>query len=81
MEILLLWLVFAICGAIIGGRRNAALGGCLLGVLLGPLGCLVALGLDHRAQCPLCGGRLEVRRPAMCPHCRSSLWDGRVRIE
>ena len=72
-NLILWWAFFGICGTVIGWGRRAALGGFLCGILLGPLGCLIAIRLDHRHQCPLCGGRLEIKRPVWCPHCRMNL--------
>ncbi|MDE2105032.1 MAG: hypothetical protein KGL39_47780 [Patescibacteria group bacterium] len=58
----------ALVGAIIGRARRNPLTGALLGLLLGPVGWLVAWVDDRRAQCPECRGRVPdgARR---CLHC------------
>jgi hypothetical protein len=67
--IVFFWLLAGpIVGVIIGSRRNCMLFGFLVGLLLGPLGWVLALLSDNRQKCPDCLGRLPdgARR---CQHC------------
>ena len=77
--ILLLWFASGIAGACAGMRRNAEVPGFALGILLGPVGVIAALGLDQRPQCPRCAARLD-GRGKICQHCQSPLlwtdWGG-----
>ena len=63
-----LWVLSAIAGMAAGSSRGAAGGGFVLGLFLGPLGVVAALGLDFRVQCPTCGGKLD-GRGLICQHC------------
>jgi hypothetical protein len=66
------WIGSALLASLIGESRNAA-GTCLLlGLHFGPLGVIACLAIDHRLQCPHCGGRLN-GKPEICQHCRSNL--------
>jgi len=73
---LMLFLACAGFGALVGGQKDAALAGFLLGLVLGPLGVLIACFLDFRPQCPVCGGRID-RGYQKCWHCGADL-DWRV---
>ena len=42
------WVACPFLGDMVGSRRNAGGAGFILGVLLGPLGVLLAFGLDNR---------------------------------
>ena len=65
-------LVCAFVGAVIAGRKGAAGAGFLWGLLLGPLGVLIAIFLDDRPECPMC--RNPVNNGArICGSCRSQL--------
>lgn len=64
----------AFLGVVVGSPRNAALTGFVFGLLFGPLGVLVTLAFDYRAQCPRCHGRIN-GSPEICQHCRSPLRD------
>ncbi len=70
-----IWLWVAIgglIGAAIGTKKNRALGGFVLGLILGPIGwLLVAVGPDLREKgpsCPHCGGEMALGK-AVCRHC------------
>ena len=71
-EIVVFWVVCAILGAIIGGRKDASGAGFLLGLIFGPLGVIAAFAMDSRSSCPHCGGRLN-GRPQVCQHCQRSI--------
>jgi len=68
-------IVGAICGAIVGNRREAGGSGLMLGLLFGPIGVLTAFALDGRDCCPRCTGRVEQvgKRTHICPHCGTPL--------
>jgi hypothetical protein len=70
--VILLWIASAIAGGIAAASRGAAMGGTFLGLFFGPLGVIAALGLDNRAGCPRCAGRLD-GRGLVCQHCGVSL--------
>ena len=73
-ELFFVFVFWSVIGAVIGGvigatRENGA-GGAVLGFLLGPVGWLLTLFLDHRPQCPQCLGRIPVGAK-LCLHCGS----------
>lgn len=62
-----LWLTSGLIGAIVG-RQTARQGiGCLLGLILGPIGWILVAMLDTR-PCPMCGKRIK-KAARVCPHC------------
>lgn len=80
MELLIflgLWFVCGIVSAVISGNRGGSAGvGCLwfmLGIVLGPLGVLLAaVAAGSGYQCPHC--KEDVKQGAsICPHCRTGL--------
>jgi len=72
-------LLWATCGGLaylIARRNETGRTPMLLGLLLGPLGIIVALSLDARKTCPRCHARLS-RKPQSCSGCSIELfWDG-----
>lgn len=50
MEIFILWALFGVAGALILNRFNKAGIGCLLGILLGPIGLIIAWVMRSNAQ-------------------------------
>jgi hypothetical protein len=73
MGILFCWPIFALIGAVIGQRKGMAAGGLILGLVLGPIGCLIAILARGKAKtCPHCG---ETVRPEarICRFCHSDL--------
>jgi hypothetical protein len=64
----LVWVLSLIPGYFAGRDRSAGAEGLLLALIFGPIGVVAALGLDRRAKCYRCGGRIE-NRIKVCPHC------------
>ena len=71
VEVLLIW---AIVGGIVGAaiassKGGSSASGCIVGVLLGPIGwILIALTAGPSGRCPHCGGRIP-KNVAVCSHC------------
>ncbi len=73
MEFLLVWLLFAIATAAVGGRTNRAGTGFLLGLLLGPFGLIIMLvSKGPRKECPFCREWVHPKA-IVCPHCQRDL--------
>lgn len=73
MELFLFWIACAIAGAAVGGRVNSAGTGFILGLILGPLGLIIAFTLKgDRRKCPFCA---ELVKPEakVCPHCQRDI--------
>jgi predicted amidophosphoribosyltransferase len=75
MEIILI--VWLICGMLAGElwarKGGSAFTGFLIGVVLGPIGVIIALiGGDQRPKCPYCSERIQ-KGAQICPHCRTRL--------
>ena len=68
--LIVLWIICGIIGSVIGSQKEAAGKGFWLGLLLGPIGIAIALGVDSRPCCPNCGTRLN-GRPLQCPQCQT----------
>lgn len=66
------WIVCGIIGAGIGAQKNSSMQGFFAGLLLGPLGLLVAFALDNREKCPKCQHRLD-EGVRMCGVCREPI--------
>ena len=67
MELLVIWLLFGICAAIVATNRGA--NGCLwfgIGVVLGPIG--FALAFTTGAKCSNCASRIS-EAAKVCPKC------------
>ena len=71
--VLLSWLIAGpLIGLGLGIRRGQPIGGCFLGLLLGPLGWLLVLVSEdsRRTPCPAC--REPIMKDAeVCPFCRT----------
>jgi hypothetical protein len=63
-----MWMGSAMLGGIAASRREAIGFGMTLGLLFGPLGAIIALGIDDRRMCWNCHGRLN-GKPKVCQHC------------
>jgi hypothetical protein len=61
-------LLSAVAGAFVAAPRNAPTCGAMAGLLLGPLGVLVAFRLDLRSRCPKCLSRHD-DGATFCPKC------------
>ena len=74
MEAMLcLWIASAFVCAAIGGNKNSAGTGCLVGLLLGPLGIPLAFVVqDGRPKCPFCKG-VVVKGAVACKNCGRDL--------
>jgi predicted RNA-binding Zn-ribbon protein involved in translation (DUF1610 family) len=60
-------------GAIIGYFKGRAGPGCLWGIVLGPIGCLIIASYgDIRPRCPACR-KIVDGEAQLCPYCRSDL--------
>jgi hypothetical protein len=72
-EFLLFWTLCAIVASIIGNKKGEAGWGCLWGILLGPIGILIAILSDgNRKPCPFCQEKVH-EAATVCPHCRKDL--------
>ncbi len=66
--------VSAVIGYFIGNIRGDGAAGAIWGLLLGPVGWVLALCLkDARPKCPLCQGVLPSVKVARCKHCGGEL--------
>jgi len=74
MEIVtLFWVICAIAGAVIGGKKNAPIAGFLCGLIAGPIGVLVALcSKGNMKRCLECRELVD-DRATRCPHCRQEI--------
>lgn len=73
MEVILLWLVCAIIGGIIGSKKSRAAEGAAIGFFLGPIGVLISIFMaDKGPKCPKCGGTIA-KGVVKCMHCGSDL--------
>ena len=89
MSFLIVWIVCGIVAAMIGSGKGATGSGFFLGLILGPLGILIAIFMKgNRRKCPSCH---EVIDPTAmkCPKCQADLTpkdapvliDGEVSVE
>ena len=62
------WLFGALVGGLIGSRRERGVLGMFLGLLLGPIGWIIALFLDYPYQCPYCKGGVP-KGSQVCKNC------------
>lgn len=68
-----LWLVCAVAAAAIGSKKGEAGSAFLFGLVLGPIGVLIALAsTGNRKPCPTCREPIH-KKAEICPHCRTPL--------
>jgi DNA-directed RNA polymerase subunit RPC12/RpoP len=74
---LLAWLACGLVAAAIGSRKGEGCLGFVCGLLLGPLGVVVAvLSKGNRVECPYCYEQIN-RKARICPFCRSAVGKGK----
>jgi hypothetical protein len=74
------WIIVSIVcagfGKALGSNKNAGKEGFFLGLVLGPIGVVVAALYDLRPACPHCGTKLN-SHPEICPGCKTRFeWNG-----
>jgi hypothetical protein len=70
---ILIWIICGIVAAIIGNQKGEGCAGFILGVVLGPIGILLALGSKgNRKQCPFCKEMIH-REALVCPRCQREM--------
>jgi hypothetical protein len=64
-------------GRAIAEPKEAGTPGFWFGVLLGPIGVVIAAMLDRRSNCPVCGSKLN-GKPSICAGCQTEFeWKGK----
>ena len=70
MGFVFLWLVCGVVAAMIGSKKGEGCAGFIFGVLLGPIGILIAvLSSGNRKSCPSCKEMIN-KQAKVCPHCQ-----------
>jgi hypothetical protein len=70
MDYVVIWLVCGFIAAMVGSRKGAGGTGFCLGILLGPLGILIAVFMKgSRRQCVYCKELIHPKA-TVCPHCQ-----------
>lgn len=74
MEIaVLIWIACGVVAAIIGSRKGEGCAAFFIGIILGPIGILLALGSSgNRRPCPFCKEMIH-KEAVVCPHCQRDL--------
>lgn len=75
MELLLVFwcLIWAIICALIGARKGAAFFYFFLGLILGPIGVIIALvGKGNRVKCPFCRKLIDPKA-TVCAYCQKEI--------
>jgi len=69
----LIWIACGIVAAIIGSQKGEGIAGFIFGLILGPIGILVALSSSgNRRPCPYCKEMIH-RQALACPRCQRDL--------
>jgi len=75
LVLLLIWIACGFIARRIASQKEAETLGFWLGFLFGPIGIAIALGVDGRNACPVCGTRLN-GRVQQCPQCDTTFkWE------
>lgn len=76
MELIVIWLIMAGIGALIGSKKGLALTGFIWGLILGPIGWIIIAATKSKWICPAC--REAIMKDALkCKHCQTELsWSG-----
>jgi len=77
-------IIWILCGlaaaAVYSGKGGSPVSGFLIGILLGPIGLIIALiSGSQLPKCPYCAERIQ-RDAKVCPHCRKELPDPNIII-
>ena len=74
MEFVIVWIICGVIAAAIGAKKGETASGFIIGILLGPLGIIIALlSKGNRRGCPHCR-ELVHREATVCPHCQRDLF-------
>jgi hypothetical protein len=77
LELIIIWIICGIAGAVIGANKNAGCAGFTLGFLLGPIGLLIAIFMKgDRLPCPACREYISTSA-TKCPKCGSDISRGK----
>lgn len=69
MEIVIFWIVCGVIAGMIGSNKGSGCAGFALGLLLGPLGIIIALIMKgNQKKCPFCKGDIP-EDATTCKHC------------
>jgi hypothetical protein len=79
------WIIFGIaCGivaAMIGSRKGVGRAGFSVGILLGPIGILIAIFMEgNRKECPYCKELIH-KDARVCPHCQREVMGSHTDID
>jgi uncharacterized membrane protein YeaQ/YmgE (transglycosylase-associated protein family) len=70
---LVTWLIFGVVASMIGAKKGAGCSGFILGVLLGPIGIVIALVMKgNRKACPYCKELINVAA-TVCSKCQKDV--------
>jgi hypothetical protein len=70
----ILWIACGIIAAAIGHRKGEAIGGLVIGLMLGPLGIIIALlSKGSRKECPYCKELIH-KDATVCPRCQRDIY-------
>jgi RNA polymerase subunit RPABC4/transcription elongation factor Spt4 len=73
MELIVIWLLFGIIGGLIGSKKDAGCLGFTVGILLGPIGIIIALVMKgNQRKCPACKKLIDPKA-TICPYCHSDV--------